>query len=55
MTDWIESALRCPKTGTELTREGEVYVSASSPAWRYRIDNGVPILLPTEAEQVNPS
>ncbi|WP_182353723.1 Trm112 family protein [Flaviflexus huanghaiensis] len=52
MTDWIRSALRCPKTGTELRREGDWYISSSTPAWRYRIENEVPILLPTEAEEV---
>lgn len=52
MTDWIRDALRCPKTGAPLVREGDFYVSDSTPVWRYRIENGVPILLPTEAEQV---
>lgn len=52
MTDWIQDALRCPKTGAPLQREGDFYVSDSTPSWRYRIENGVPILLPTEAEQV---
>ena len=52
MNDWIQDALRCPKTGAPLRREGDSYISDSTPAWRYRIENGVPILLPTEAEQV---
>ncbi|MEZ7898132.1 MAG: hypothetical protein QMB98_04900 [Flaviflexus sp.] len=52
MSDWFEEALRCPKTGTPLKREGDYYISTSAPAWKYRIENGVPILLPTEAEEV---
>ncbi|MGO1401076.1 MAG: hypothetical protein ACTHUY_01605 [Flaviflexus sp.] len=53
MTDWIDNALICPKTGTPLKREGNYYVSQSTPAWKYRIENDVPILLPTEAEPAN--
>lgn len=51
MSEWIEQALRCPKTGTPLSRQGDYYVSSSTPAWKYRIEKDVPILLPTEAER----
>lgn len=55
MNNWLDSVLRCPKTGAELVKEGNSYVSTGTPAYRYRIEDGVPILLPQEAELVEDS
>lgn len=44
------AVLRCPVTGSSLVQEGEELVStakdASGQQLRYRIDEGIPVLLP---------
>ncbi|MDO5722954.1 MAG: hypothetical protein Q4P33_00945 [Flaviflexus sp.] len=51
MTDWLTEVLRCPKTGERLIRQGD-YLVTESRTWRYPIRSGVPVLLPTEAEEI---
>ncbi|MBM7848005.1 Trm112 family protein [Arthrobacter roseus] len=45
------SVLRCPVTGSALTQDGgELLSTVPGPMgapMRYRIDNGIPVLLPT--------
>ncbi|WP_307038259.1 Trm112 family protein [Arthrobacter sp. B3I4] len=46
------SVLRCPVTGSALVQEGEELVAAGPDAngrkLRYRIEDGIPLLLPPE-------
>ncbi|WP_427173947.1 Trm112 family protein [Arthrobacter sp. 92] len=46
------SVLRCPVTGSPLVQEGEELVSTaagtSGAKLRYRIEDGIPLLLPPE-------
>lgn len=46
--------LRCPVTGTALVQEGDELVSIGRDATgrprRYRLDEGIPVLLPPQAE-----
>lgn len=46
------SVLRCPVTGSALVQEGEELVAVSPDAngqqLRYRIEDGIPLLLPPE-------
>ncbi|MGY3380717.1 uncharacterized protein YbaR (Trm112 family) [Arthrobacter sp. TE12231] len=44
------SVLRCPVTGSALEQEGDelVTVGGSGDKLRYRIEDGIPLLLPPE-------
>ncbi|MET3921284.1 hypothetical protein [Arthrobacter sp. UYEF20] len=46
------SVLRCPVTGSALVQEGEELVATTADATgakpRYRIEDGIPLLLPPE-------
>lgn len=52
MTDWLNEALRCPKTGQRLVRDGDFLRTEATPGFRYPVRSGVPILLPDEAEEL---
>lgn len=49
------AVLRCPVTGSSLVQEGEELVSsakdASGQQLRYRIDEGIPVLLPPPLQE----
>ncbi|MFD1214403.1 Trm112 family protein [Arthrobacter sp. GCM10027362] len=52
------AVLRCPVTGSELVQEGDQLVSTGTDAagrqLRYRIDEGIPVLLPAAPEAAGP-
>ncbi|NKX53279.1 Trm112 family protein [Arthrobacter mobilis] len=54
----LVSVLRCPVTGSELVQDGDELVSAGTDAagrhLRYRIDEGIPVLLPAPPEAQGP-
>ena len=49
------AVLRCPVTGSSLVQEGEELVSSAKDASgqqpRYRIDEGIPVLLPPSLQE----
>jgi uncharacterized protein YbaR (Trm112 family) len=49
------AVLRCPVTGSSLVQEGEELVSSAKDAsgrqLRYRIDEGIPVLLPPALQE----
>jgi uncharacterized protein YbaR (Trm112 family) len=49
------AVLRCPVTGSSLVREGEELVSSAKDAsgrqLHYRIDEGIPVLLPPALQE----
>ena len=49
------AVLRCPVTGSSLVQEGEELVSSAKDASgqqpRYRIDEGIPVLLPPALQE----
>ncbi len=49
------AVLRCPVTGSSLVQEGEELVSSAKDATgqqlRYRIDEGIPVLLPPALQE----
>ena len=49
------AVLRCPVTGSSLVQEGEELVSSARDATgqqlRYRIDEGIPVLLPPALQE----
>jgi uncharacterized protein YbaR (Trm112 family) len=49
--EFLAGVLRCPRTGQALHEEGGRLVSADG-AWAYRIEDGIPVLLPEEAVEV---
>jgi uncharacterized protein YbaR (Trm112 family) len=42
---------RCPRTGQELEWADGRLITADG-RWSYRVENGIPVLLPIEAEEV---
>lgn len=61
LADWVREALRCPVTGTELVADvradGSVWLRNTAPdnPLAYPVREGVPVLLPGEAEVVQPT
>ena len=49
LTDDILQILRCPVTGSPLRQEGDELIATEDPQRRYRIEDGVPHLLPHNA------
>lgn len=47
--DFLMQTLRCPITLSKLTRDGEFLV-AEVGGMRYPVRNGIPVMLPEEAE-----
>jgi uncharacterized protein len=51
------AVLRCPVTGSSLVQEGEELVSSAKDAngrqLRYRIDEGIPVLLPPALQEAS--
>lgn len=52
MSSWLDEVLVCPLTKAPLVAEGDYYISTGTPVYRYPIREGVPLLLPNEAEEV---
>ncbi|GAA1808042.1 Trm112 family protein [Nesterenkonia flava] len=48
LPDEILTILRCPVTGSPLRREGDELIATADESRRYRIEHGVPNLLPEE-------
>lgn len=49
--NWLLEVVRCPRTGQRLVvRDGKLVTEDGSLA--YRIDDGIPVLLAEEAEEV---
>lgn len=51
--DFLLEVVRCPRTGRELRKEGDRLLTADG-ALSYRIEDGIPVLLPEEALEVAP-
>lgn len=46
--EFLLEVARCPHTGQRLRREGDRLVTADGGLW-YRVEDGIPVLLPAEA------
>lgn len=46
--EFLLDVARCPRTGQKLRRDGDRLVSADGSLW-YRVEDGIPVLLPAEA------
>lgn len=51
--DFLLEVARCPRTGQRLRKEGGRLVTHDG-ALAYRLDGGIPVLLPEEAEELQP-
>ena len=51
--DFLLSVVRCPRTGQKLHEKGGLLVTADG-ALAYRLENGIPVLLASEAAEVAP-
>lgn len=49
--DFLLEVARCPRTGQRLREEGGRLVTRDG-ALAYRLDGGIPVLLPEEAEEL---
>ena len=49
--DFLLEVVRCPRTGQKLHEESGRLVTEDG-ALRYRVDNGIPVLLAEEAVEV---
>jgi uncharacterized protein YbaR (Trm112 family) len=51
--DLLLEVARCPRTGQKLRREGDRLVTEDSRL-SYRVEKGIPVLLPEEAAEGQP-
>jgi uncharacterized protein YbaR (Trm112 family) len=51
--DFLLGVARCPRTGQKLHEEGGRLVTENGQL-AYRVENGIPVLLPEEAAEVGP-
>lgn len=51
--DFLLGVVQCPRTGQKLHGAGDRLVTADGKI-SYRIENGIPVLLPEEASASNP-
>lgn len=56
LTAELLAVLRCPVTRTPLVQEGDELVSTGPGAtFRYRLDEGIPVLLPQQESSPAPA
>jgi uncharacterized protein YbaR (Trm112 family) len=48
--DFLLEVARCPRTGQRLRAEGDRLVTEDG-SFSYRVENGIPVLLPEEASE----
>lgn len=49
--DFLLEVARCPRTGQTLRAEGDRWVTEDG-SLTYRVEDGIPVLLPEEAAEV---
>ena len=51
--EFLLAIARCPRTGQTLRRDGGRLITADGKL-AYRLEDGIPVLLPTEGEEAAP-